>query len=97
METDHVAKPATIQGDQNHSSPRAERHYRPIEVHYPVLVGDIRGQDLDFRPFGDEFCKGLRLNCSAWDIPNVMAHELECPLGDSSHGVVVVDDLPQWV
>ena len=90
MEMDHVAEPAPIQGDQNHSSPRAGRHNQPIKVHCLVLVGDIRGRELDFRPFGDEVGESLRLNSSAMDIPDVMAHELESPFGDSSH------DVSQW-
>jgi hypothetical protein len=24
-------------------------------------------------------------------------HQLECPLGDSSHGLGVLDDLPEWI
>ena len=60
-------------------------------------MGDIRGQELDFRPFDDEVGKSLRLNSSAGDIPNVMAHELESPLGDSAGGIMVMDDLPKWI
>jgi len=60
-------------------------------------MGDVRGQELDFRPFGDEVGKSLRLNSGAWDIPDVMAHELESPLGDSAGGDAVTDDLPKWV
>ena len=56
-------------------------------------MGDVRVQELDFHPFGDEVGKSLRLNSSAGDIPDVMAHELECPFGDSSHGIVVADDV----
>ena len=74
MEVDGVAEPTPIWGDQNHSSPQAGRHYRPVEVHCPVLVGDVRGQELDFRPFGDEVGEGLRLNSGAGDIPDVVAN-----------------------
>ena len=51
-------------------------------------MGDIRSRELDFRPFSDEVSKSLRLNSDAGDIPNVMAHELESPLGDD-HDLVV--------
>ena len=97
MEMDHVAEPAPIRGDQNHSSSRAGHHHRPIEVHRPVLMGDIWGQELDFHPFDDEVGKSLRLNSGARDIPDVMAHEIESLLGDSAGGVTVIDDLPEWV
>ena len=93
MKMDRVAEPTPIQEDQNHSSPRAGRHYRPVEVHCPVLVGDVRGRELDFHPFGDEVSKSLRLDSSARNIPDVMTHELESPLGDSSRGIAVVDDV----
>ena len=97
METDCIVKLAPIQGDQNHSSPRAGHHHRPVKVHHPVLVGDVWGQELDFRPFGDEVGESLRLNSSARDISDVMAHELESPLGDPADGATVTDDLPKWV
>ena len=80
MEADGVAEPTPIQGDQNHSSPRAEHHYRPIEVHCLVLVGDVRGQELDLHPFGDKIYESLGFNSGTGDIPNVMVHEFECPL-----------------
>ena len=60
-------------------------------------MGDIRGQEQDFRPFGDEVSKSLRLDSGAGDIPDVMTHELESPLGDSVDDVTVMDDLPEWV
>ena len=60
-------------------------------------MGDVRGQELDFRPFGDEVGESLRLNSSAGDIPDVMAHEFKGPLRDSSRGVAVVDDVSKWV
>ena len=69
------------------------RHDRPIEVHRPVLMGDVQSRELDFRPFGDEVDESLRLNSNAGDIPDVVAHELERPLGDPSRSVTVVDDI----
>ena len=60
-------------------------------------MGDVRGQELDFHPFGDEVGKSLRLNSSTGDIPDVMTHELECPFGDSSYGIAVADDVSQQV
>ena len=54
---DHVVEPTPIQGDQNHSRPLAGRCHRPVEVHYPVLVGDVWGRELDLRPFGDKVCE----------------------------------------
>ena len=60
-------------------------------------MGDVWGQELDFCPFGDEVGKSLRLNSGAGDIPDVMTHELESPLGDLASGVTVMDDLPEWV
>ena len=74
MEVDGVAEPTPIRRDQNHSSPRAWRHYRPIEVHRPVLMGDVWGRELDLRPFGDKVHKSLRLNNGVGDIPDVVAH-----------------------
>ena len=88
MEVDGVAEPTPIWGD---------RHDRPIEVHRPVLMGDIRGQELDFRPFGDEVGKSLRLNRGAGDIPDVVVHDLESPLRDLADDSAVTDDLPEWV
>ena len=60
-------------------------------------MGDVWGQELDLRPFDDKIHESLRLNSDAEDIPDVMAHELESPFEDSSCGVVVVDDVSQWV
>ena len=60
-------------------------------------MGDVRGRELDLRPFCDKVGKSLRLNSGAGDIPDVVAHELESPLGDSAGGIVVTDDLPEWV
>ena len=60
-------------------------------------MGDVWGQELDFRPFGDEVGNSLRLSSGAGDIPDVMAHELKSPLGDLASGIMVTDDLPGWV
>ena len=60
-------------------------------------MGDVWGRELDFRPFGGEVGDSLRLNSGARDIPDVVAHELECPFGDSSCGIIVADDVSQWV
>ena len=97
MEADCVAEPTPVWGDQNHSSPRVGCHYGPIEVHRPVLVGDVQGQKLDLHPFSDKIHESLRLNSSTGDIPDVVAHELKSPLGDSTRGVVVMDDVSQRV
>ncbi|XP_066334075.1 uncharacterized protein [Miscanthus floridulus] len=60
-------------------------------------MGDVQGQELDLRPFGNKVDESLRLNSSAGDIPDVMIHELKCPLGDPSHGIMVADDVSQRV
>ena len=60
-------------------------------------MGDIQGQELDFHPFDDEVGESLRLDSGARDIPDVMTHELESPLRDSSHGITVADDVSQRV
>ena len=60
-------------------------------------MGDVRGWELDFYPFGDEVSESLRLDSGARDIPNVVTHELESPLGDSASDVTITDDLPEWV
>ena len=60
-------------------------------------MGDIRGQKLDLHPFGDKVHESLRFNDGTGDIPYVVAHEFECPLKDSSRGVVVVDDVSEWL
>ena len=93
MEANCVAGPAPILGDQNHSRPRVGRHYEPVKVHCLVLMGDVQGQELDFHPFGDEVGESLRLDSGARDIPDVMTHELESPLGYSSCGIEVADDI----
>ena len=95
MEADCIADPTLIRGDQNHSSPRAGRHYGPVKIHHPVLMGDVRGWKQDLHPFVDKVRKSLRLNSGTGDIPDVVAHEFECPLGDPSHGVAVVDDVSE--
>ena len=97
METDRIAEPAPIRGDQNHSSPRSRCHNRPIKVHCPVLMGDVWGRELDFRPFGDEVSESLRLDSGVRDIPDVMTHELKSPFGDLSYGIVVANDVSQQV
>jgi len=60
-------------------------------------VGDVRGQELDFHLLGDEVGKSLRLDSGVRDIPDVMTHELESPLGDSSHDIEVANDVSQHV
>ena len=60
-------------------------------------MGDVWGWEVDFRPFSDEVSKSLRLNSSAGDLPDVMAHELKCPFRDSSHGIAVANDVSQRV
>ena len=60
-------------------------------------MGDVRGQELDFCPLTDEVGKSLRLNSNVAGTPDVMAHELESPLGDSASDVTITDDLPEWV
>ena len=52
---------------------------------------------MDLRPFGNKIHESLRLNGGTGDIPDVVAHEFECPLGDPSRGVTVVDDVPERV
>ena len=60
-------------------------------------MGDVRGQELDFHPFDDEVNESLRLDSGARDIHDVVSHELESPLGDSSRSIAVADDVSQWV
>ena len=60
-------------------------------------MGDVRGLELDFRPFGNKIHESLRFNSGMGDIPDVVAHEFECPLGDLSHGITVVDDVLERV
>jgi hypothetical protein len=50
---------------------------------------------LDLRPLGDKVGRGLRLDGSAGDVFDVVAHELAFPFGHSSHSVAAVDDLPE--
>ena len=60
-------------------------------------MSDVRGRELDFHPIGEEVGESLRLNSSARDIPDVMAHELESLLGDLFRDVAVAADVSQWV
>ena len=60
-------------------------------------MGNVQGRELDFRPFSDEVSESLRINSNAGDIPDVVAHELESPLGDLASDVMVTDNLPEWV
>ena len=41
--------------------------------------------------------ESLRLNNGTRDIPDVVAHEFECPLGDPSRGITVADDVSEQV
>ena len=52
---------------------------------------------MDLRPFSDKVCESLRLNSGAGGISDVVAHEFKSPLGNSSRGVAVVDDVSEWV
>jgi hypothetical protein len=70
-------------------------HDRPVEVQGPLFVGDVRSRGLDLRPLGDKVGRGLRLDGSAGDVFDVVAHELAFPFGHSSHSVAAVDDLPE--
>ena len=60
-------------------------------------MGDVWGQELDLRPFGDKVYESLGFNSGIGNVPNVMAHEFECPLGDSPRGVAVADDVSERV
>ena len=66
-------------------------------MHHLVLVGDVWGRELDFRPFDDEDDESLSLNSGAGDISNVMSHGLESPFGDSPHDIVVANIVSQRV
>ena len=48
-------------------------------------------------PFGDKIHESLRFNSGMGDIPDAVAHEFECPLGDLSYGVALEDDVPERV
>ena len=58
---------------------------------------DVWGRELDLCPFSDKIHEGLRFDSGTGDIPDVMAHEFKCPLGDPSHGVTITDDVFKWV
>jgi hypothetical protein len=60
-------------------------------------VGDIWGWDLDLRPFGDKVRERLRLDSRMGNIPDVVAHEFKCLLGDPSRGITVADVVSERV
>jgi hypothetical protein len=58
---------------------------------------DRRRGSLNLRPIGHEVHKYLAFDCAAWCVRDVLPHQLECPLGDPSFGLGVLDDLPEWI
>ena len=76
-------------GDQDNPGPRAGSHDRPVEVEGPVLVRDFWSRSLDFHPLGDEIGQGLGLYRRAWHELDIVAHQLDCPFENPSHGVAV--------
>ena len=48
---------------------------------------------LDLGPLCNEVSQHLGLDGRPRGIRNALTHQLECPLHDSSHGILVLDDL----
>ena len=59
-------------------------------------MGDFWGRGLDFRPLGNEIGQGLGFYRRAWNELDVIAHELDCPFRNPSHGVAVADNFSEW-
>ena len=77
--------------DQSHANTLL--YQRSVEVHCPVLLIDDHRWCLDLGPFRDEVSQHLGLDCHSRGIHDALIHQLELPLGGSSHGVLALDDL----
>ena len=92
MDPNHV--PHAYPEGQNEDQPRAGAflHQRSIEVYRLVLLVDDRWWHFDLGPLYNEISQHLGLDGHPRGIQNALTHQLECPLRDSSHGILVLDD-----
>jgi hypothetical protein len=97
MQSDHVLHAHTQGRDEDKAYAGSFLHDRAIKVHDPGLVLDFRWWRLHLRPLGHEICEYLGLDCAAQSIRDILPHQLERPFGDSSFGLGVLDDLPEWI
>ena len=95
MDANHV--PHAYPEGRNKDQPRvgAFLHQRSIEVHRPELLVDDCWRYLELGPLYNEISQHLGLDGRPGGIRNALTHQLECPLGDSSCGIPVLDDLAE--
>ena len=95
METNHVPHAYPKGRNEDQSRAGACLHQRSIEVHRLVLLVDDRRWHLDLSPLCNEISQHLRLDGHLGGIQNALTHQLECPLCDSSCGILVLDNLAE--
>ena len=93
MKANHV--PLAYPKGQNKDQPCADTFLpqRSIEVYHLVLLVDDRWWHLDLGPLCNEISQHLGFDGRPGGIRNALTHQLECPLHDSSRGILVLDDL----
>ena len=92
---DHV--PHAYPEGQHEDQPYADAllHQRSVEVHRLVLLIDDCWWHLDLSPLCHEINQYLGFDGRPGGIRNALTHQLECPLHDSSRGILVLDDLTE--
>ena len=95
MDANHVphAYPEGRNKDQLYAD--AFLHQRSIKVHRLVLLVDDCWRHLDLGPLCNEISQHLGLDSHPGEIQNALTHQFECPLCDSSCGILVLDNLTE--
>jgi hypothetical protein len=69
-------------------------HHRPIEVEGPTFSLYLQWGQLRVRPFSDEIRKDLGLDRLTRRVGKRFTHDFHRPLGDSTRGIRVANNLP---
>ena len=87
----------TFRGDEEDSSVSPISVEGTVEVHDPVLRSGVGWRILDLGPLSDEVGQRLRLDGGSWRELYRECTEFHRPFDDSAIGVLVVDDVAEWI
>lgn len=61
-----------------------------------MSISAIHFGEFGLSPFKDEVGQDLRFDRLSWLVGNLKRQELDGPFGNSSGGILIVNDLTQW-